>query len=432
MKETKDVICCVIDFGMFMPFAESLANDFKKVYYHTPSESGTTDIKNCMFGDGFDNIERLDDFWELRYFKEIDLFVFPANGYFGMQEYLVSVGKKVWGSHTATRLETMRDEFLKCIKDVGLRIPKYEVVEGLTNLRKLLEKSENKFIKINRFRRNMETWKHTNYLESRMRLDSMACIFGPFQDKIKFVVQDEIDTNIEVGYDGFCIQGQWPKNGIIGYESKDKVYLATAQPLAKMPRAIRDVNSAFGEVLKKHNYCNFFSSEIRLKTLSEFYFIDPTCRMPSPAGEEQLDMYVNLGDIVWKGSHGECVEPKMAAKFCGESLIRYKGDSKELDLWKTVVVPEKVRKWTKLYGCAKCDDLYCFIPDDQPVIGCVVGIGNTIKEVIDSIKNTASQLDCCVEVEVPPLANVLVEIKEAEKLGIRFTEQEIPKPSVVL
>ena len=37
MKDTKDVICTVIDTGIFLPVALRLAEGFKKVNYHVPN-----------------------------------------------------------------------------------------------------------------------------------------------------------------------------------------------------------------------------------------------------------------------------------------------------------------------------------------------------------------------------------------------------------
>ena len=49
MKDTQDVVACVVDFSMFLPVAVKLAEQFKKVYYSTPTEKGFQEIGDFVF-----------------------------------------------------------------------------------------------------------------------------------------------------------------------------------------------------------------------------------------------------------------------------------------------------------------------------------------------------------------------------------------------
>ena len=103
MKDTKDVVCLVRDHGMFQPVALKLAEQFKKVYYSTPTEKGFQEIGDFVLGDGVPGIERVDDWLSPSILDEIDLVVFPYILDSGLQEHLVACGKAVWGARRDRR-----------------------------------------------------------------------------------------------------------------------------------------------------------------------------------------------------------------------------------------------------------------------------------------------------------------------------------------
>lgn len=414
---------------MFMPVAEKLAEQMEKVYYYTPWEKGFADVKDCTLGDGLERIERLNDFLKAPAFSEIDLFVFPNIMYSGLQEHLESCGKAVWGSRSADELELFKGKFYKALEEIGLEVPKHKRIRGLDALREHLKEHDDLFIKISFYRETMDTWHHIDYEHSEGILDVLACKLGPFKNEILFYVLDPIKTEIEGGIDNYCIDGLWPDHAVLGYEKKNETYLATVKPFAEMPEEFLIVNEAIAPVLKQYRYRNFFSTEVRVKG-DKSYFIDPTCRTPSPAGEEQLELYGNIGEIIWKGSHGELVQPEIVAEFAGESLLHHTGSNKE---WRSLKVPKEVRQWVKLYGCAEVKGVNWWPPNDEPTIGCVVGIGDTLEEVIDHIKETVDALgDAPVKIDFSSFPSLLAEIEAASEKGIEFTDKPLPEPATVI
>jgi hypothetical protein len=429
LKDIEDVVACVCDFGMFMPVAEKLAQHFKKVYYSTPTEKGFQEIGDFVLGDGLDNIHRLDDFLAPSVFDQIDLFVFPYILNSGLQEHLEQCGKAVWGARRADELERMKGKFYRTLEDIGLPVPPHEEIAGLSNLRAYLKEHDNVFVKISRFRGTMDTWKHRDYNQSLAYLDCLACKLGPFQDRIKFYVLDEIDTPTEGGIDTYCIDGQWPREAVLGYEKKNETYLATVKPMEDMPECFTKVNGAIGPVLAKYRYRQFFSTEVRVKG-DQSFFIDPTCRTASPAGEEMLDLFGNLGDIVWRGAHGELVEPEITARFAGEAYIHWTGEKQE---WKCLKVPEELRERVKIYGSAYLDGCFWWPPEDEEVIGCIVGIADSAQGVIDIVKETTEALgDAQIKVDIGGFSDLLKTIEEAQAQGVHFTDKPMPEPAEVL
>lgn len=429
MKETKDVVACVVDFSMFMPVAVRLAEQFKKVYYHTPTEKGFQEIGDFVFGDGIDNIYRVDDYEDPQIFDEIDLFVFPYILYSGKQLLYEKLGKAVWGARKADGLEMFKGRFYDMLERIDLPVPPHEEIVGMTNLRLYLKENKDVFVKISRFRGTMDTWHHVDYQKSQSYLDLLTCKLGPFQDKMLFYVVHKIDTPIEGGIDTYCIDGQWPKDAVLGYEKKNECYLAVVKPLDQMAPEFSLVNDAISPELAKYNYRQFFSTEVRVKG-DVSYFIDPTCRTASPAGEEMLDLFGNIGDIMWHGAHGELVQPEITARFAGEAYMHWTAGEDE---WKCVTVPEGLPAQVKLYGCAYMDGAYYWPPEDEEVIGCIVSTENTPQKVIDAIKETSEALEeSSVRVDTASFVDLLKEIESAEEQGIEFTNKEMPEPASVL
>lgn len=429
MKEISDVVACVIDHSTFFCLAQRLARDFKKVYYHWPNGDGFKTVAKGAMGDGHPDVELLEDFWPIK--KEIDVFICPDIGDSGLQLELESQGFPVWGSRDADELEVYRGRFLAALKELGLPVPETKVIKGMDNLRAYLKDHNDVYVKISKWRGDFETHHCITYRQSEPWLDMKAIRFGPLKNEIIFYVQKPVATKIEAGSDTYSVDGQWPSKIILGYEKKGESYLATIKDRAEMPPEVWGVNEAFEPYLRQKRYRNFISTEERIKG-DKTYYIDCCHRMGSPSGEEQLEMYDNLGEIIYKGAQGELVEPEVAAKFCGEAVVCYTG---EKGIWKTLEVPDEAKRWFKPYACLEEDDAWHWPPESESgeVVGCIVGLGDTIEEVISHLKETEEMMkDLPVEIHIEPMAALLEEVVTAEAAGIEFTDQEIPEPAIVL
>lgn len=430
MKEVSDLTVCVIDRGTFFPVAERLGREVKKCYYHKPrGESFPTFAVSCL-GDGHPNVTYTADFWLHK--EEIDLFVFPDCADAGLQVELSRQGFPVWGGRQTADYENYRGKWIEFCKEAGLPMPKTHRIQGLTNLKAFLadHPEEEFFVKISSYRGDMETWSTKSPERTQDKLTLLALKFGPFSNDVLFYVQEKIDTTTESGADTYNIRGQWPGKIILGYEKKAESYLATWKNREDMPPEVWSVTNAISPLLASWDYANFISSEVRISDSGSFW-LDPCLRVPSPAGEEQLELYSNLAEIIWHGAQGILVEPEMAARFCGEAVIGYCGDKES---WKSLRVPEEIGQWIKLYACAYRDGAFHFPPSQDPeAIGCAVALGDTPKEVIDNLKGLADALkDEPVQLHISEIADLITEIEEAEDEGIPFTQQPMPEPADVI
>jgi hypothetical protein len=430
VKEIEDVVACVVDRGTFFPVADRLAREMKQVYYCSPSGDGFETAGKDSLGYGHPGVEAIRCFWPIK--SEIDVFVFPDCRDWDLQLELESQGFPVWGSKRAEDLESLRGLWLDVAGKVGLPMPNTEVVHGLEHLRRHLfeHRDEKKYVKISRYRGDMETWCAEDWVATRNKLDTLAHKWGGLQNLLTFYVQDDLETDIEGGADTYFVDG-FPDEVIIGYEKKNMGYFGAVMPRKEMPPEIWQPCELLGPVLRQFEYCNFFSTEVRV-VQDESYLLDPCCRCPSPAGEEQLEMLGNFAEIVWHGAHGELMQPKWMGKYCGEIVIQWNGDK---DGPKSLRVPEGVRQWVKLYACAYAEEAYHFPASQDPeALGCVVGIGDTPDEVLEHLKRVREELSGQpVELRMDPLADLIVEIKQAKAEGLGFGEgKELPEPSAVL
>lgn len=435
MKDLNDTIACVVDMGIYFPVAERLSRDVKKVYYHIPSTEAFETFAMGSRGYGHGKVELLEDFWRIK--KQIDVFVFPDAGgaaYAGLQLELQSQGFPVWGSKDAADLERKRGSWIEKCEELGLPMPRTHRIKGLTNAWLFFQEHEGEtfFVKVSRWRGDMETWRADELAQIRNKLDLLRLKWGPLAESMILYVQENLDTDIEGGADTYFVNGQYPDKIILGYEKKGESYFGVVKDRADMPPEIWSVNEKATDLLASFGYANMISTEVRVQSEQEkSFWLDPCLRFPSPAGEEELEIYKNFSEIIVRGAHGELVQPEIEEEFCGEAVIEYNGDK---DGWKSFVVPEEVRQWVKLYACVYHDGAYHFNPQTDPeALGCAVALGDKPQDVIDGLKAIQEALKnapVCLHIE--PLADLLIEIQSAEEQGIEFTDEKMPDPSEVL
>lgn len=435
MKDEREIKATVIDYGSFQDLADALADYYGEVSYYSPCEAEFEDVKQCVIGKGLSRVKRVDEPLDPDFLKSQDLFIFPDIGYGGLQRYLRSIGKKVWGSMGGSELELYRDKFLKTIESLGLETTKWVKIVGLTNLAEHLKAVEDKWIKVNRYRNNMETWHHLDYLHSQDKLTSLWAEFGGEADEVVFVVQDPIKGDddepvMEIGYDGWSVDGDFPECSFAGYEKKNELYLGSLRDYNKLPKEVRYINNEFSHILAGYEYRNFFATEIRVKG-KKAYFIDPTMRMAGQTMEHILESCTNLGKVVWRGAHGELVKPEFSHQYAAEATLHFEAHSGG---WKTMAVPKKIERWVKLYHYfARGDNTYRFPPHKSDEVGVVIGLGNSIRASYDHLQENFSHLKQeNVSIQVAGFVDLLKEIQEAEDHGMEFSDKPLPKPESVL
>ena len=390
MNNYKDRNCIVVDNGLFVSLAVRLAKDFANVFYYSPFERAFIKSNPMLVGDGLPGVTRVNDIYPL--WDEVDLWVFPDTGFAGLQEKLVEDGKRVWGGRDGERLELYRDEARQYFQEVGIPVPKYEVVTGLQLLRLYLKEHDDQWVKISLTRGDTESFHSPNYKLIEPHLDELEHNLGAKKKIMEFVVEDAINPAVEIGYDGYSIDGQYPKRGMWGIEVKDKAYTGAFTEYGRMPRQLIDTNRRLAPKLKEYQYRNFLSTELRVTKDGKGYLIDPCCRHSSPPGELLQVMYTNLSDIIWNGAEGICVDPIPAGRWGAELVIHSTWATKN---WQAIQFPEAIHDFVKIKYLTMIDGQYYSVPqgDDMAEIGCVVATGATLDEAIRRVKGYAKQIE---------------------------------------
>lgn len=419
----------VCDRGLFFPLAQRLTREFGKVGFHPLGwNRGFPTYHELDVGKGFDDINHIQNLFEEleKVDKDNTVIIFPDIGDGWLQVFLRKRGFRVFGSGNGDELEMYRHYAKEIMQAVGLPVGEYTVVTGITALRKELKAREgDAHVKISLLRGITETFKALEYWLIKQRLDRLQHELGERAELTDFIVEGSIPTEIEYGYDGYCIDGKFPGIAANGLEKKDVCYGCVVQDYKNIPEGMRTVNEALAEVLKRYNYRNFFSTEIRVAEDDTPYLIDLTCRHPSPAGECETELWSNLGEIIWNGAEGKLIEPVPSAKYAIQSII-YSDFADEN--WQGVKFPEKYRDNIKLYYHTKIDGHDFVIPQVARMneIGSIVTIGDDLEKVVKENQEIAETIEGDkVEIRTDKIPDVMREFEEMEKRGMDLTPVEI-------
>lgn len=413
----------VYDNGLFPHIAEMLTKHSKHpVGYYKPWQDAFPSSESLMIGDGFKDVNRIKYFWEE--YPNYDTIIFPDLYHPDLQTSLMEMGLNIWGAGYAEQLETDRIFCRDFLKEKGLPVAYWEVVEGVDSLRKYLKSNKDVYVKP-MLRGDFETQHCETYELVERWVDELAHSLGDKKDYELFLIEHGIEAKVEVGYDGYFVNG-FPDKGIVGYEIKDCGYIGTILPYSDISKHIRYVNEVITPWLKDKDMRGFMSTEVRITEEGEPYLIDPCMRCGFPCSEGYAELINNWGEIISKGAKGELVNPSHDFKYACE-LVIYSDWGR--DNWLDIKVPPEYRQYVKLNFACEMDKKYVRIPLKKGMAQCgaVVGLGYTVEEAItvaNDIRKEVKGLE--VKFDLGSIDLALAQIKEGQKLGISFGDSDVP------
>ena len=424
-----DKTALVWDNGLFACLAMHLSqafnkNGFGRVLYHVPQDEAYPSLAESIIGDGLGIIERCDDPWEV--VGEVDLFLFPNRGNIGPQLHLESIEKRVIGSRRGSDLETFKSRLRKLQAKLGMDVPPHTLVRGVTKLREVLKEREDFHIKVDRWRHDMETWHWRDWKQDEGELDKLAVRFGPFKELVLFLVEDAIETELEIGVDIFTVDGNYPNWASSGVEKKDKTYLTFLREYADLPDEIKAAIEPLSGTLRDFRYRNFMSTEQRV-TEDKNYLTDFTARLGFPSGPCQVRLYANLPQLLWHGAAGELIDIEPAGKVAIECLMDH--STPETD-WRSLRVDEDVLPWVNLTNPCKLGDVNLTPPIDirDSCIGSVTGIGDDVKEAVEHVMEIVETFSGQpVSFKTECLKELVEEVEKASDKGIELSDEPMPE-----
>lgn len=389
MSNYQNKTCCIVDNGLFVSLAQTLAPHFGKVLYYSPWERSFPRSNEVLIGVGIPGVTRIESIWPV--LDDVDLFVFPDIFHGPLQVYLSKLGKRVWGGRLGENLEILRGLSKRWLKDAGLEVGPWRQLRGLDNLRSFLKDNDDQYVKIPRTRGDMETFHAASYKLIEPRLDELEHSLGAKKNIQEFIVEAPINPAIEVGYDGYVIDGKFPSTALFGVETKDAAYLGQVVQYEALPNGIKTVNRCLSPLFMDWTYRGFWSSEVRVKG-DKPYLIDPCCRMASPPGELYQYMMLNLADILWHGAMGDLVEPEFREEWGAQLVMRSSWAEQN---WQPIDFPASVRDNVKMHYLTRILGRNYFIPQsiEMAEIGAVVATGDSPEAAIKNVSRIADKIE---------------------------------------
>lgn len=398
--------------GTFTFIAERLAKDFGRVKYFSHWMTGFSQSKDFLPGLGLPDVERIADIYDV--YDNIDMAMFTDVGWGGLQERMRIDGIPVFGSGYAQELEIDRLKLKECLINAGMPTATSRLIRGIDNLRKLLAKEKDLYVKFSFFRGDGETYHHKEWFSTATWLDALSLQLGPYGKEAEFIVEEPIEGDAaEVGYDTFAVKGELPENMFWGYEVKDAGFIGTTDPL---PDRLLANAEQFSSVLQKYNYTGILSTEVRV-TPDKDYLIDFTARCPSPPSEIECAITENFSDIVWEGAHGRLVEPVFAAKYGAMAVLK-----SDWIVEHPLAIKLNDSDRVYVHGHFRVDGKdYAVVPEEFAEFGGAVGIGDTVESAIESAYDAAESISGYqVRYDGDSFNEAIETIRNGEKLGINW------------
>lgn len=408
----------VWDRGLYPFLAQKLGESFGKVYYYMPQSDPYPKSLKTQIGIGLPEIERVYNFWE--YVDKVDCIVF-FDCYDGdFQHWLRQKGYKVFGSGKSEIMEMDKVMFLEELESVGLPIPETWLAQGLDDLENHLKKLKGThWLKtLSYYRGDFETKKFRNMKQITPWLRHVENEIGGRSKDLEVLIQSPIDAACEAGYDGFCIDGKFTSNCLVGYEIKDAGLVCKV--FEETPKILSYVNDKMSPIFKKYGYRGHYSTEIRITDGGIPFFIDPTCRAPSPPAELMCELYENYAEAVWLIANGIVPELKPKAMYGAEIILTSPCYGEGLEL--CVEFPKEIAPFVKLKNHRKDgNSFYCIPNDNGAFFGAVVAYGNSVEQ---ATKKALSYIEMIEADELTYDKRVFDEankqIQSGNKFGMRY------------
>jgi len=416
MEGIKNKGILIYDFGSAVPIAQRIGRECR-VGYFSLWQSGYPTVNDLAMGSGFDNVERIEDFWKAVDDKKWDCIAFFDTNTADISEYLKRHGHKVFAPGKASLLETQRWTARKVQSTVQLPTQHTEKVIGLSNLKKRLSQVKDKFIKLSVFRGELETWKHNNFESSQPFLDKLAVSLGINKDVVEFIIEDPIEGE-EWGYDGFVCGGSYSNFCFIGAEIKDTSYIGKVVKNNDLFKPIKEVNDKLAPFFKKCDTQSMFSTEVRITKDGKGFLIDPTVRAPFPPSFVEMEMYENFGEFIYNAAQGKLIDLKPVSTY-GVEAIMSSAWSEESPM--EVTFPKEMERWVKLASGAKVNGKYYVLPGNaKNHYVSAIGLGKTVDEAINNVQKVIDKIDACQLQKSFDKQSIYEKIKEGRKNGIQF------------
>lgn len=405
----------VYDYGLFEVHALALAQAGASVRYFTPWAAAFSQFEYYAPGLGYEDegLEKVYYFWENVDWAE--MIFCPDVGPGDIMEYLRKhTNKPIFGAAISeqggNRMEQERWFTRQAQKKLGLPTQETVRIKGIPKLREYLKTHPNKYVKLDKFRSEIESFEAKNYEEVKLYLDEIEVALGPFNETHEYVVEPFIE-GVEPGFDCFFNGKDWVKPYLWGIEQSKAAYLGKF--VEKLPTPLQLIADKLKPLLREIDYRGAFSSEARVTKDGTPYLIDVCCRFPAPLSAAYSLVMENFPEIIWKVASGEDVRIKNSARYVAAAPLGTKHAEKH---YVKLDFPENLSKYIKLRVSAKVKGNYYGVKGTE-VVFILCAAGDEYPKLIETIEALSKKVDT-FGLDLDPIGG----LHRIEELVLRYRE----------
>lgn len=398
MDENNAMKFLVKDALIFMDIANALADKGNnEVFYFTNWQTGYPLFKDFCTGLDFEYLKKKNKhgnpllFWEEVMKKDWDCVanfdVHNQDEIFALRQLFPN--KSIWGAGRGEVLEADRIILKQWIETLGLPVNPYKVVKGVTALRSYIKENPNKYVKINIFRGDCESFCAKDIDYNRADFLKLEINLGAKAEDVLFIVEDPIDTEVEVGYDGFFNGHSYSDKCFLGVEYHKNLYIARVMDYDELPEPIYETLEAFSSLLEKMDYRGAISTEEKIVSFKEHYLIDVCSRLPSPLSALYPQFINNWAELVYKTGKKENCPLDIDVKYVGAFALESKRGEQE---YLPISIKPSDRDKIKFQSACMVGDKYHSVKGNSIIATIVVG-GDNPDECLEKIKEYSKLID---------------------------------------
>lgn len=418
----KDKSILIADNGLYTFLAPFMARFYGKVYYHMLTASPYQQSPKAQIGKGLDGVEWVASMEQV--LDTVDVIFFPDVYSGEKQQFLIDKGYAVCGSGLGEKMEQEKAWFLEQLAEAGLPVPKTYRAEGLDDVWEYVkDKPGPLYMKYaEKYRGDWETCAHKNKYATEILLNAKRAELGVERSKeIEILIQHPIESDCELGVDGFRLNGEVITPLSVGYEIKDKGLVARI--MKDVPDILKPKMKAISGIYKKLGYRGPYSDENRITKSGKVYPIDETCRCPSPPTELLCEMLgKGYAEAVYHLAHGNKPAITYEFEFGAQVVLSSKWHFQENELH--VGFPTEVYQWLKLKNVVKKGngEYYCQPNGNDGIFGSMVAVSNkSWQDAAEQVMKRIEMLDVYQLDYDPNIFDMAAEtIASGERWGVHF------------
>lgn len=408
-----------IDSGIFVEHCNALAKNGKnEVLYWTPWETSYPAFEDYAPGEGFGYLKKVKYLFEAidQLDKEKDIIVNFAVGNNDLIYFLRKNGYICLGSGKAEHLEQERWTLKKMLQAAGLQVNHAVKIKGTKNLRLYLQTNKDKYIKVDTFRKDIESFYAKDLESVDLLIGDIEAFLGPFKDNFEFIVEDSIHTDFEFGVDTFFTGGEYLKPYFLALEYQKMSYIAKV--VEELPPVLNETMQKMKPIFTKLDYRGPMSTEEKIVNEKEHYFLDFCARLLYPASAFYIEAIRNWPEVVEAMARGKNIRLDVREKYWGAVPLSSSHAKKH---WLTLDFPIELKKYIKLCVASKINGKYYGVKGSE-IIAVIVAGGNSIQEVIEKLKKYAKEISAygLENASVNSLDKMEKIMNDAKQVGIFF------------